>query len=241
MYQLYDAEIAATDHQIGRLVGALDAAGLSENTLVIVVADHGEGLMQRGYLQHAANINEEEVRVPMLMRWVGRIPGGRRIDAPASLVDVAPTVLDAGGIEYREQDVQGRSLFRVLTGREMPNPERRIYLFRRNYPGGVLLPGWNGVQPDGRPYPPVPVTGEEYGLRKGPWKYIIGPKERKRELFHLDADPRELNNVAGEHPERVQAMHRDLESWVRTYRRVAAPDALDKADKEALEALGYAQ
>jgi uncharacterized sulfatase len=91
VHQVYDAEIAATDHRIGRLVHALDAAGLSEDTLVVVVADHGEGLMRRGYMQHAANINEEEVRVPMLMRWVGRIPGGSRIRAPVSLVDVAPT------------------------------------------------------------------------------------------------------------------------------------------------------
>jgi arylsulfatase A-like enzyme len=241
LLQQYDSEIAFADRQIGLLLDALEAASLSEDTLVVVVADHGEGLMQRGYLQHAANINEEEVRVPMLMRWVGRIPRGSRIGAPVSLMDVAPTVLDAGGIGYREEEIQGRSLFRVLTGHQEPNPERPIHLFRRQYPYGTLYAGWNGLQPDGQPYPPVPVAGEEYGLREGPWKYIIGPQERKRELFDLDADPRELTNLADEHPERVQAMHRDLETWVATYRRPPAPDARNEVDREALEALGYVQ
>ena len=74
------------------LLRELESSELSENTIVVVAGDHGEGLDQRGYLGHGVDIHEELVTVPLIVRWPREIPGGRRIAEPVSLVDLMPTL-----------------------------------------------------------------------------------------------------------------------------------------------------
>lgn len=86
----YDAEVHYADKQLGRVVEAFDQHAGAGGALVIVTSDHGEGLGDHGWMSHGINLYEEAVRVPLVVRWSGRVAGGEVITAPVSLIDVAP-------------------------------------------------------------------------------------------------------------------------------------------------------
>ncbi len=129
----YDAEIAFTDKYLGDLVEQMDRMGLKDNTLIAVVSDHGEGLMQHGYMYHGAHIYEEAVRVPMLFRFPGRIKKGAVFTEPVELVDLAPTILDLVNIDMQNSAFQGQNLAPALCGRTRLDAGRPVYLYRRHY------------------------------------------------------------------------------------------------------------
>lgn len=225
----YDAEIAFTDQQLGVLLDALDERGLAGNTIVSVTADHGEGLMQHGLLLHGAQIYEEQVRVPLVLRWPDRLPAGSVIEGSVSLIDLAPTLLELAGVEHAEDEpMNGQSLVPVLEGREPVDPTEPIFLFRQHYERGFD----SGV----------PVAGEQYGVRLGDWKLILGPEEGTRQLFDVARDPRERRDLAAEQPERAAELEERIAAWRAQHTRVeAAPDAISQEDLERLRALGYVQ
>jgi arylsulfatase A-like enzyme len=217
----YDAEIAFTDHQIGELLAALDRLGLAEDTLVAVSADHGEGLLQHGELHHGTQLYEEQMRVPLLLRWPRGLPAGRVVDGAVSLIDLAPTLLELAGLAPEAGDVmQGRSLVPVIRDREALDPLLPIFLFR---PSNTEIPG------------------EQYAVRQGDWKLIRGPGEGRRELFDLSKDPRERTDRAAEEPARADELEQHIAAWLREHERPdPAPDAVSPEDLERLRALGYA-
>ena len=92
----YYALVSFLDHQVGRILAALDATGQAGNTVVVYVADHGEMLGEHG-LWYKNCFHEQAVRVPLIVRWPGVAPAGRRVAAPVSLVDLTATLLDAAG------------------------------------------------------------------------------------------------------------------------------------------------
>ena len=99
----YLAEVAWTDHLIGRLFDRLEDRGLLDDSLVILTADHGELLGEGGYVSHGARLDPELVEIPMIVRWPGQTEGGRD-GRLVSLVDLFPTVLAAAGIEAPASD-----------------------------------------------------------------------------------------------------------------------------------------
>jgi arylsulfatase A-like enzyme len=178
-------------------------------------------------MNHGAQIYEEGVRVPLLIRWTGRVEPDQVMAEPVGLTDLAPTLLELIGVE-RPDGLQGESLVALLRGRSDPRPDRPIYLYRRHYDGEALADG-------------IYVKGEQFGLRMGRWKLIVGPEEASTELFDLAADPQERVNLAEREPERVAALRRHLTLWRQTHTRdgpAAAP--LSNEDRKRLEALGYA-
>ena len=95
----YDAELRYADAQVGRLVDRLDRLGLASNTLLVLTADHGESLTEHGYLfDHGDNLFDPSLRVPLVMRFPGRIAAAR-LGCQVSNEDVTPTVLGLLGIE----------------------------------------------------------------------------------------------------------------------------------------------
>lgn len=105
----YDPDVRENDAEIGRLLAALDDAGLTDDTLVLFHADHGESLGEQGYFGHGYRLNDATMRIPFLMRFPGRVAAGLRIDAVAQNVDILPTVLAAVGIPS-EMPLAGRNL-----------------------------------------------------------------------------------------------------------------------------------
>lgn len=98
VYALYEGEVRWVDEHLGRILQALERTGMAANTLVVVVADHGEEFFEHGGLGHRRTLNEEVVRVPMILRLPGVLPAGRVVPGPVSLTDLLPTVLEILGL-----------------------------------------------------------------------------------------------------------------------------------------------
>jgi uncharacterized sulfatase len=124
---IYDAEVAYQDHLLGTVFDTLTATGLDQNTLVIVVADHGEGLGEHQFVGHAFVVFEELVRVPLIIRHPQHFPAGERIRTPVSTRRLFHTVLEAAGVV--EGMAQAKST-RVKLARRAQQEIRRLSLTR---------------------------------------------------------------------------------------------------------------
>ena len=120
LVRLYDGNLAFADQEVGAIVRALEAEGLLERTVVIVAADHGEELLEHGWIGHNVHVFEPSVRVPLIVRFPkGTGPTKRRVPALSDLLDVAPTIADVFGVLGKggsDREFQGRSLLPVLEG-----------------------------------------------------------------------------------------------------------------------------
>jgi arylsulfatase A-like enzyme len=135
---LYDRDVVEMDRAIGSVLEALDARGLTGRTLVVFTADHGEELLEHGWVGHAstsgeATLHDEVLRIPLVVAGPG-VPAGRVTSALAQNVDVAPTLLALAGERARE--MQGVSLVPALGGRA----GKRRRLFVSTSVGGHLTP-----------------------------------------------------------------------------------------------------
>lgn len=117
---LYDGEIRFTDTTLAKLLELLDQARPERPRLTIVTADHGEEFFEHGGKGHQQTLFEESIRVPLLLHWPGKLPAGRVVSGPASLVDVAPTVLSLVGIDTPAR-FQGIDLTSAIRGQAVPS------------------------------------------------------------------------------------------------------------------------
>jgi choline-sulfatase len=215
----YRGAIAFTDAQVGRVFDYLDARGLADNTIVIVTADHGEGLGEHGEETHGFFVYESAMRVPLIVRAPGRGLTPRRVAQPVRSVDIMPTVLDLIGAAP-PQPVEGVSLVPLMTGQVRELPVEAY--------GEAMYPlhhyGWS----------------ELTALRSERYKLIDAPRP---ELYDLERDPNELNNLFEERRSVGDAMLRQL----RDRKRLMAADAppapatgdVDPETRSRLAALGY--
>ena len=175
----YDGEIRHNDRELGLLKAALDAHGLTADTLFVFVADHGEAFFEHGQWEHRHTLHEEEVRVPWIMQWPARLPAGLRLDLPASLVDVAPTMLGLLGLEI-PPDWRGRDLSALCLDRNA-----------RLHPAPVFI--------DSSDYPPDEGKHGEAALVAWPHKLIVLVAQdgtlTPTGLYRLDHDPQERHNL----------------------------------------------
>ena len=122
---LYASEVRWVDRWVGALLEAIPAERLRD-TLVVLTADHGEELYDHGGWKHGRTLYEEQLRVPLLMRWEGAIEPRRRIASPVRLIDVAPTLLEAAGLRAPGGSSSGRSLLAELRGGAEPAARGRL-------------------------------------------------------------------------------------------------------------------
>jgi arylsulfatase A-like enzyme len=113
---LYDAEIAALDREIGALFDRLRAKGMLDDAVVIVLGDHGEHLGEHHLIEHSLGLYAPLLHVPLMVRFPGAFEGGRTVDDVIRIEDVAPTLLELCGLDGFP-DVDGLSLRRDLAGR----------------------------------------------------------------------------------------------------------------------------
>jgi hypothetical protein len=175
----YDAEIAWLDHELGKLFAALP-----ENTLVVIFSDHGEAFEEHGWTLHGATLYEEETRAALLMRLPGDEHAGRIVDAPATLMDVAPTILRQCGVDVPPV-FEGFDLEPAMSGRSMParivTSETKAVLEGRLSRAAIAYP----------------------------WKLIVSEPGGRCELYRL---PDERTNLASAEPAAVAALRRHIES-----------------------------
>ena len=120
LVDLYDEEIAYFDDRFRDLLDRLEDQGRMENTLLLLVADHGEEFLEHGHMKHCHTLYDTEIRTPLLVRPPGGAEG-RRIETTVSNLDVVPTILDAVGLEPPD-GLAGRSLYPVVEGAESDLP-----------------------------------------------------------------------------------------------------------------------
>lgn len=179
--QAYYAMVTLVDDEVGRILGALDEQGLTGSTVVVFSSDHGEMLGDHQLMLKGPMMYDCAVRVPLIMRWPGVIPAGDRRSELVQWVDLAPTFLEAAGVEA-PASFQGQSLL-AMARAESGAPVRDWALCQ--------------YRDSGHSYdPPVHTTM----LRHGRHKLVVhhGPpvtdRDRTGELYDLEADPHELDN-----------------------------------------------
>ena len=175
--QDYLATVQSVDDSVGRVLDALDQAGLGRNTIVIYTSDQGFFLGDHGLFDKRF-MYEESIRMPFLVRWPAVIAPGTRVEAMGLNIDFAPTFLDAAGLAP-SADMQGRSLVPVLRGKT-PRDWRTSMYYRYYHD-----PGHHN-------------TRAHYGVRTQTHKLIYFWKKDQWELYDLVTDPREMHNLYGQ-------------------------------------------
>jgi arylsulfatase A-like enzyme/Tfp pilus assembly protein PilF len=210
----YDAEIAAADAQLGRLLDTLELQGRLDETLVVVTGDHGEMLGEHGEATHGFFIYDAATRIPVIVAGPG-VPS-REVFDQVRIVDLMPTALELLGRSIPSH-VQGASLMPLARGQRLSLvAQSESWYPRYHY-------GWSEL---------VSVQDERF-------HYIRAPRP---ELYDLRADPGELKDTAKGDPERVATLDRALQAHLqRTKSDTAAqgPQTVDSETEEKLAALGY--
>jgi arylsulfatase A-like enzyme/Flp pilus assembly protein TadD len=214
--RLYDGEVAFADAQLGRVFDWLRSSGHEADTVVAVLADHGESLGEHGELTHAVLIYEATLHVPFLLAGPG-VPRGTTVPARVTTVDVAPTLLRLLGREP-PKEMSGRDLRAAFHGQPLPaEPLYAESLF------GRLNCRWSSLR----------------SWTVDDWKLVDGSRA---ELFHLAADPSETRDLAAEEGPRVARMRGAL----RTALATMAPGgdrahtaAITPEQEAMLKSLGY--
>ncbi len=206
----YDGEVRAVDAAIGRLLAGLGTP--DGQLLTVFTADHGESLGEHGESTHGFFIYESTMAVPLVISWPGHLAPGESREA-ARLWDVAPTVLDLLRLPALD-DVDGFSLRPMMEGKAWLTPDAYMESQRP-----WLSYGWAPLR----------------ALRRGPWKLIAAPLP---ELYHLEDDPSESNNLL---PGK-RRLAGDLASALTAIESRAARSAASLDDPETLarlRSLGY--
>lgn len=175
----YYAMVELVDHQFGRLLKALDAMGELDNTIVVYHSDHGEMLGDHGLLYKGCRFFEGLVHVPMIVSWPGHIAENVRSDGLVELVDIAPTLLEGAGLPV-PSGMQGTSLWPILTGKADPATHKKHVVCEFN---DALGSASNAASSHGSMY------------FDGRYKHIVYHGTELGELFDLETDPGEFDNL----------------------------------------------
>lgn len=170
----YFALCSFLDEQVGRVLTALEEAGLSEDTLVLFTSDHGEMLGEKGFWTKST-MYESAVRVPLLMAGPGVEPGVWA--DPVSLIDVAPTICVALGVDGAD-----------LPGVDLQKPQRGRTILSLYHDGGA----------------PVGITMARWSDPSGDWKLVHYAEGQAPQLFELRRDPEEMSDLASSEPDKLR-------------------------------------
>ncbi len=204
---VYYGSVSLVDHEVGRVLDALDELRLRDNTLVWFTSDNGPETLKRyprgihsfgspgPYRGMKLHVTEGGYRVPAIIRWPAKLKPGLVSGEPVSLLDVLPTFSEAAGVKLPEgRTLDGASLMPLFRGKAV---QRTVPLYWQ-YDVAISKP-WT------------------LSLRDGPWKLLSTAEMDRFELYNLEQDPSESRNVAGSHPDRVSSlaeklrrMHRDI-------------------------------
>jgi arylsulfatase A-like enzyme len=217
MLELYDAEIRFVDDQLAHLVERLGGWSLLDDTLVVVVSDHGEEFGEHGGIEHhGTHLHREQLHVPLIVAGPG-VAAGHRIARAVETIDLLPSLAEHLGLTAPGlAEIDGRS-FASAWGKN----------------GG----DWAGDGERDLAISELPTKGR-WALRAGRWALHSGPDGSQ--LFDTEADPHELVDLAAERPELVDRLHRLFEETVGARDAPPPPDTpLDEETLRELRAMGY--
>jgi hypothetical protein len=189
---LYDGELAYTDFHIGRLLDWLDQSGRFQDTMIVLMADHGESLGERDVYRHATQLYNEQTHVPMIVYCPGM--GPRRVSDYVSTIDLGSTILSANGIASPEEYI-GVSLLPLMNGEPFRRPPVYAEVTGEEISQFVRLD--QQVHPETKKY--MAVTQDGY-------KMIFNRDVFTFELYDLKNDPKEERNLYSRMPEKAAEM-----------------------------------
>lgn len=232
---LYDGEIFYTDETlIGPLIAALKDMGLYDRTLIVFTSDHGEEFFDHHGWGHGHSLYDESLKVPLIVKFPGSRFQGRKITDMVPLVDIFPTILEEAGIEYADLDIDGQSLFPLITGEEKGDR-------------GFLADVAANVLASRIPQRIAMNRGKEkLILNKGMSPEDLGffvsppPVLDPVEFYDLARDPAERQNIVEERAASANRIIRRIEEVYKAARKKKTGKlALDEELKKRLKALGY--
>jgi arylsulfatase A-like enzyme len=204
----YYGMITNIDDNFGKVLKVLDEVGEADNTLIIFLGDNGtsslhkqDDLWECGLRGRKTYVYENGIRVPMFIKLPGQHKRGIRLDDRASVEDIMPTILDACGLSTSAQ-MDGLSLVPVVKDNSASLPERSFYYqFHR------------GLLPD--KYRNICVVSGSYKLVQAVGRGIepFSLDTMRFELYDLDKDPLEKEDISAKHPEIVAKMRADYDAW----------------------------
>lgn len=209
----YFAAVTAMDTNIGRIIDALEAKGLRDNTLVIFMSDNGfscghNGFWGKGNGTQPHNMYENSIKVPFVVSQPGQVAQGQVADAMVTEYDFMPTLLDYVGLPTpTERNLPGRSFAPLLRGGTAPEADHVVVF-------------------------------DEFGpvrmIRTRDWKYVYRHAYGPEELFDLRNDPKERENLAEEpaHKERKRELKAAMDEWFAQY-VIPSRDGLKQEDTQA--------
>ncbi|WP_020533151.1 sulfatase [Flexithrix dorotheae] len=186
----------ALDRACGKIMDKLKALGLDENTIIVFTNDNGGPTDKNASINKPlsgtkSNHLEGGIRVPFLMKWEGKIKANSTYDFPISTLDLLPTFFSAGGGKTDElKDLDGVDLLPFISGDKKDRPHQVLY-WKKEARGAI---------------------------RNGDWKLIRFP-DRPAELYNIEEDLSEQNNLAAAYPEKVKALYKQLFEWELTLER----------------------
>ena len=203
-YPVYAAMVESVDQSVERVMRTLKECGIDDNTLVVFTSDNGglSDIKKENRIGNTSNYPllggkstayEAGVRIPMIVRWPGRVKPKTKVDVPVILTDLYPTFLDAAQQKmHPEQHKDGISLMPILDGKSMP--ERPLFFHFPHYTSFTS------------PYTAVVENG---------WKLIrfYNDAAGRYQLFNLTVDPYEQNDLQAQYPEKVKAMDAKITKW----------------------------
>lgn len=190
---LYASEVTYMDHYLGRMLAHMDQLGLLDNTIIVLTADHGESLGERGtwwpsgeYWLHGDDVYQSGTQVPLIVYDPRSTRGQQTLAVPIQHVDVMPTILDLLDLPIPRQ-AQGRSIVPLIEGTESGADRFAVTTVADDSLTAI-------VGADG-------------------WKLIVNRISGTHELYYLPTDPDERNDLATRFPEAAIALSRRLEAW----------------------------
>lgn len=224
---IYDMEIQYMDHHIGRVFDYLEERDQFDQTIVVIVSDHGEGLGDHNWWTHGI-LYQEQIHAPLIVRAPGT-PPGRRVPHLVSTVDLMPTIIELAGSDPTQlRQLDGVSLVPMIEG-DTTDPQRTVYADSVN----MLTYSFSNDITDKKNEMLFCVTN-------GEWKYIHHLlREEESELYHLVQDPRELHNLYGARLDQVQRFLKDLKGRNFMPKPQPAGSHMPSEEVERLRSLGY--
>jgi arylsulfatase A-like enzyme len=223
----YLENVAHADRLVARVLGILVRHERYDEALVVLTSDHGEAFLEHGRFVHSLDLYREVLHVPLVIKWPRSVTGFRRVvDDPVSLLDLVPTLVDGLALGGAEDGFQGRSLLPLVFGGG--GRERSFYAVTR---------GEGSANREAEP---------RLMLESGGWRVHFAPLEDRTELYDVEGDPGETEDLAPERPLDTLLLRQSLliqSAWNRGVFDEEGGDQpsddLDPESVEQLEALGY--
>ena len=239
---MYDAEVAYQDDYLGELLEVMNGRSRRENTLAIIVSDHGDGLGEHNYFGHAFVAYQELVHVPLLMQWPRQFPEPGRISEPISSRRIYHTMLDAAAVQ--QEDAADLTLLHTINGRD---PEQST-AYSEIYPPLNFVRALENHQPE--LIAPFRCLATRRAVVQGDpgavTRKLIHVDDKPDELFNLTADPLELKDAIKEQTDDLFRLNQQVTHMTKTVEKqrdsLSAGGAVELEDErlmQQLRGLGY--